>query len=148
MRLEIDIDAPATLVELLLDELDLGPQDVSRAEGWLGLGTLWALSKVDRPDLRYEPWTPVTPERLTNIEVGGMFAAIRAGDLLVHHPYESFSSSVERFIEEAALDPLVLAIKLTLYRTSGDGQIVDSLIRAVSGGKQVAVLIEVTARFD
>ena len=68
-----------------------------------------------------------------------MFAAIRAGDLLVHHPYESFSSSVERFIEEAALDPLVLAIKLTLYRTSGDGQIVDSLIRAVSGGKQVAV---------
>ena len=148
VRLEIDIDAPASLVELLLDELDLGPQDVSRAEGWLGLGTLWALSKVDRPDLRYEPWTPVTPERLTNIGEGGMFAAIRAGDLLVHHPYESFSSSVERFIEEAALDPLVLAIKLTLYRTSGDGQIVDSLIRAVSGGKQVAVLIEVTARFD
>ena len=148
VRLEIDAHAPASLIELLLDELDLGPQDVSRAEGWLELRDLWSLARLDRADLRYEQWTPVTAERLSGPGAADMFAVIRNGDVMVHHPYESFSSSVERFIAEAAADAQVLAIKLTLYRTSGDGQIVESLIRAVGAGKQVAVLIEVTARFD
>ena len=148
VRLEIDAHAPASLIELLLDELDLGPRDVSRAEGWLGLRDLWSLAQLDRADLRYEQWTPVTAERLSGPGAADMFAVIRNGDVMVHHPYESFSSSVERFIAEAAADAQVLAIKLTLYRTSGDGQIVESLIRAVAAGKQVAVLIEVTARFD
>ena len=117
----------------------------------LDLTGLRDLVDLDRPDLKSEPWTPVTPPRLVppdEDEPADVFAAIRAGDLLVHHPYESFAASVERFIGQAVDDPEVLTIKLTLYRTSGDSPIVRDLIRAAERGKQVVVLVEIKARFD
>lgn len=136
VRLEVAANMPDDTLALLIDELDLEPGDVTRTHGWLGLGSLWSLARIERPDLRYEPWMAIVPRRLGgDIAPADMFAVIRAGDLLVHHPYDSFSATVERFIAEAADDPKVLAIKLTLYRTSGDGQIVESLIRAVGAGK-------------
>ena len=147
VRLEVAANMPDDTLALLIDELDLEPGDVTRTHSWLGLGSLWSLARIERPDLRYEPWMAIVPRRLGgDIAPADMFAVIRAGDLLVHHPYDSFSATVERFIAEAADDPKVLAIKLTLYRTSGDGQIVESLIRAVGAGKQVAVLAPPHAR--
>src|SRR6185369_6942996 len=112
---------------------------------------LFAIAELDRPDLKPVPWSPVTPPRLIppdEDEPADVFAAIRAGDILVHHPYESFAASTERFITQAAEDPDVLTIKQTLYRTSGDSPIVQSLIRAAERGKQVVVLVEIKARFD
>src|SRR5688572_25764588 len=117
----------------------------------LDLAALWRIAELDRPELRAEPWTPVTPPRLVppdEDEPADVFAAVRAGDILVHHPYDSFAASVERFITQAADDPDVLTIKQTLYRTSGDSPIVQSLIRAAERGKQVVVLVEIKARFD
>ncbi len=117
----------------------------------LDLTGLRQLTELNRPDLQMPPWTPVTPTRLIppdEDEPADVFAAIRAGDILVHHPYESFTASVERFITQAAEDPDVLSIKQTLYRTSGDSPIVQSLIRAAERGKQVVVLVEIKARFD
>jgi polyphosphate kinase len=99
------------------------------------------------PELRFKPWNPVLPPRLRDPD-RDIFSAIREGDILVHHPYESFDASVERFIEEAAVDPQVLGIKQALYRTSGDSPFIPSLIRAAESGKQVAVLVELRARFD
>jgi len=106
---------------------------------------------IDRPDLKDEPWVPITQARLvgdTPNESVDMFSVIRDGDLLLYHPYESFSSSVEEFIRQASRDPQVLAIKLTLYRTSSDTSIIKSLVRAAERGKQVAALVELKARFD
>ena len=117
----------------------------------LDLTGLPGIAELDRPDLKSPPWTPVTPPRLVppdEDEPADVFAAIRAGDILVHHPYESFAASVERFIAQAADDPEVLTIKMTLYRTSGDSPIVRDLIRAAERGKQVVVLVEIKARFD
>jgi polyphosphate kinase len=117
----------------------------------LDLTCLWQVATLDIPELRDPPWTPVVPPRLVPVDEGDpvdVFAAIRAGDLLVHHPYESFSASVERFITQAADDPDVLSIKQTLYRTSGDSPVVRDLIRAAEQGKQVVVLVEIKARFD
>jgi len=117
----------------------------------LDLTSLWQIATLDIPDLRDPPWTPVVPARLVPADEGehaDVFAAIRQGDLLVHHPYESFTASVERFITQAADDPDVLSIKQTLYRTSGDSPIVRDLIRAADQGKQVVVLVEIKARFD
>ena len=117
----------------------------------LDLTGLWAIADLDRPELKVPAWTPVTPPRLIPAdedEPADVFAAIRAGDILVHHPYESFTASVERFITQAADDPDVLTIKQTLYRTSGDSPLVQSLIRAAERGKQVVVLVEIKARFD
>ena len=105
------------------------------------------LSSIDRPDLKFAPWKPLTPPRLRD-EESDLFAVIRQGELFVHHPYESFAASVERFVETAAADPKVLAIKMTLYRTSLDSPFVPALIRAAESGKQVAVLVELKARFD
>jgi polyphosphate kinase len=150
VRLEVEEDCSPEVCELLQRELDLEDVDVYRCPGPLDLGGLWAIRGLDRPDLMDEPWVPITQPRLTPLtdEPVDVFAAIRDGDLLVHHPYESFSSSVEEFIRQASYDPKVLAIKLTLYRTSSDTSIIKSLVRAAERGKQVAALVELKARFD
>ena len=150
VRLEIDARASAEVRGLLTRELDLTDDDVYEHVGPLDLGGLWALQSLDRPDLKDRPWAPVTPARLTPGEDdrSDLFATIRSGDVLVHHPYDSYVTSVEEFIHQASRDPKVLAIKITLYRTSGRSAIVKSLIRAAEGGKQVAALVELKARFD
>ena len=150
VRLEIDDAMSDEVLELLRRELDLDDHDVYRIEGPLDLGGLWAVYELDRPDLKDKAWSPVTQPRLLaeDDESVDMFAVLREGDVLVHHPYDSFATSVEAFIKRAAADPDVLAIKQTLYRTSGDSPIVKALIRAAERGKQVAVLVEVKARFD
>ena len=151
VRLEVERSMPAMTRRLLLDGLGLRDSDAYEVSGMLDLTGLSQLMDLDRPDLKVAPWTPVTPARLMppdEDEPADVFAAVRAGDILVHHPYESFSASVERFIAQAADDPEVLTIKQTLYRTSGDSPIVQSLIRAAERGKQVVVLVEIKARFD
>ena len=151
VRLEVERSMPVATRTLLMRGLGLEPGDVYEVAGMLDLTALWGIADMDRPDLKAAPWTPVTPARLIppdEDEPADVFAAVRAGDILVHHPYESFTASVERFIEQAADDPDVLTIKQTLYRTSGDSPIVQSLIRAAERGKQVVVLVEIKARFD
>jgi len=151
VRLEVDADVSEEILELLTRELDLAPEDVYHCGVPLDLGGLWSVHSLDRPDLKDEPWVPITQPRLTSPELDepvDMFSVIRDGDVLVHHPYESFSSSVEEFIRQASRDPQVLAIKLTLYRTSSDTSIIKSLVRAAEQGKQVAALVELKARFD
>ncbi len=150
VRLEIDLDMSNEIRELLQRELDVSDEDVYTQAGPLDLSGLWSVHALDRPDLRDPVWVPVTEGRLASRDEEGVsfFNVIRRGDVLVHHPYQSFATSVEEFIRQAAVDPYVLAIKLTLYRTSGDSSIVQSLIRAAEGGKQVAALVELKARFD
>jgi polyphosphate kinase len=150
VRLEIDPSMSGEVRELLVREIEVGPESVYTIDGLLDLGSLSTLYAIDRPDLKETPWAPVVPARLAGVEEGttDIFAVLREGDVLVHHPYESFADTVSAFIRQAALDPAVLAIKQTLYRTSGDSPIVKSLIRAAERGKQVAVLIELKARFD
>jgi polyphosphate kinase len=151
VRLEVDPGMSPEVLELLTRELELQPSDVYQAAGLLDLSSLHALSSLDRPDLKEEPWTPTTQPRLRGLaaEVPDLFAVLRAGDVLAHHPYDSFATSVEAFIDHAASDPDVLAIKQTLYRTSGPGSpIVRALIRAAERGKQVAALVELKARGD
>ena len=117
--------------------------------GLLDLAALWQLYGLDRPELKDPPFVPATHPGFAEGETPkSVFATLREGDVLVHHPYESFATSVQRFIEQAAADPHVLAIKQTLYRTSGDSPIVDALIDAAEAGKQVVVLVEIKARFD
>ncbi|MDD9370428.1 MAG: RNA degradosome polyphosphate kinase [Acidimicrobiales bacterium] len=150
VRLEIDAAMSEEVRELLQRELDVADEDVYVHTAPLDLGGLWAVHALDRPDLKDPPYQRVTPPRLarTDGERVDFFAAIRRGDLLVHHPYESFRTTVEEFVRQAANDPRVLAIKMTLYRTSGDSPIARSLIRAAERGKQVAVIVELKARFD
>ena len=151
VRLEIDTRTSEGPVERLTEELGLGPDDVYRFAGPLGLDCLWAIHALDRPELHDDPWTPLVPAALTTVEReddASIFSVLDRQDVLVHHPYDSFSASVEELMNEAADDPHVLAIKQCLYRTSGDSPIVAALVRAAEHGKQVAVLIEVTARFD
>src|SRR6266566_8670295 len=151
VRLEVETGMSAEVLELLTRELELQPTDVYQCQGLLDLGSLSALWQLDRPDLKEEPWTPATQPRLRGIgaEVPDLFAVLRSGDVLAHHPYDSFATSVEAFIDHAASDPNVLAIKQTLYRTSGPGSpIVRALIRAAESGKQVAALVELKARGD
>jgi len=149
IRLEIDPDMTDEVRSLLMREMGLDGSNVYVAEGLIDLAGLMSLVSLDRPDLKDDLWTPVTPPRLRSPEgPPDVFAAIRDGDLLVHHPYESFSNSVEAFVAQAAADPDVLAIKQTLYRTSSDSPIIRSLIRAAGSGKQVVALVELKARFD
>ncbi|HEX2205597.1 MAG TPA: polyphosphate kinase 1 [Longimicrobium sp.] len=153
VRLEVDREMPPEVRQLLLRELELEPPDVYEAAGALALVDCAKIADFDLPAHRFEPWEPVVPEALQHEgeteEERNIFSIIRRGDVLVHHPYDSFTASVQRLLEEAADDPRVVAIKQTLYRTGGgDSPVVKALIRAAERGKQVAVLIEVTARFD
>ena len=151
VRLEVDPAMSPEVLELLTRELELQPVDVYMSEGMLALGSVDFLCSLDRPDLKYEPWTPTTQSRLRGpgSEVPDLFRVIRHGDLLAHHPYDSFATSVEAFIDLAASDPNVLAIKQTLYRTSGPSSpIARALIRAAEAGKQVVALVELQARGD
>ena len=155
VRIEVQDDMPPHLRALLLEELReygdsgaaaLTERDIYDAGRLLGLSELATLAAVDIPTLKDAPFQPIVPARLR--ESTNMFDLIREGDIIVHHPFDSFTATVERFLEEAAADDQVLAIKLTLYRTSGDTALVDALVQAAQRGKQVAVIVELKARFD
>jgi polyphosphate kinase len=151
VRLEVAATMPDQVVRLLQRELDVDDSALVIVEGPLNLGDLSSLADViDRPELAEPPWVGTTQPRLSGSgrEAVNLFDTIRQGDLLVHHPYDAFSTSVERFLAQAAEDPEVLAIKQTLYRTDGDSPIVNALIHGAEQGKQVAVLVELKARFD
>jgi polyphosphate kinase len=149
VRLEVAQDMSEHMLELLLRELEVDPHDVVEVPGLIDLTCLHQLSSVDRKELKDRPFVPATHPAFGERETPkSVFATLREGDVLVHHPYDSFSTSVQRFIEQAAADPKVLAIKQTLYRTSGDSPIVDALIDAAEAGKQVVALVEIKARFD
>lgn len=152
VRLEIDAAMPPAMSSILQHELNLEQNDIYPVTGLLRLADLFPLADMNLPHLRYEPWTPITHPRLVGLDrqsrTGDLFSIIRQGDLLVHHPYQSFTASTQLFVEAAARDPHVVAIKQTLYRTSADSPIVSALIQAAERGKQVAVLVEVKARFD
>lgn len=151
IRLEVGDDMDDLTLDLLISELDITTQEVYRLPGSLDLRGLFDLAKIDRPELHYPAHVPTTALAFQpgeQSERADIFAAIRRADVLVHHPYESFATSVQAFLEQAAKDPHVLAIKQTLYRTSGDSPIVQSLIDAAEAGKQVLALVEVKARFD
>jgi polyphosphate kinase len=153
VRLEAAADITDPLLEMLVAEVDVPEGNVFLLDTPIDLGGLWAVATLDRPDLSAEPWPPVTapplaPLRATAGSGVDLFAVIAAGDVLLHHPYDSFVTSVEAFIAQAADDPDVQAIKQTLYRTSGDSPIVASLIRASLAGKQVVAVVELQARFD
>ncbi|MCL1473393.1 polyphosphate kinase 1 [Argonema antarcticum] len=161
VRLEIQATTSEPVLKMLMQELSLNQNDVYEIEGLLGLSDLMSFMELPAPDLKDPVWSPVVPPRLRRIvepdgphfdrdteEGEDFFSVIRAGDLLLHHPYYSFAGTVQRFITQAAHDANVLAIKMTLYRTSGDSPIVNALIAAAENGKQVAVLVELKARFD
>ncbi|WP_418057854.1 RNA degradosome polyphosphate kinase [Pimelobacter simplex] len=151
VRLEVEESIAPSVLELLVSELDISPQEVFRVRGPLDLRGLHSIADLPRDDLKYPSFVPATHARLAEVESAApvdVFKALRRRDVLVHHPYDSFATSVQRFIEQAAADPHVLAIKQTLYRTSGDSPIIDALIDAAEAGKQVLVLVEIKARFD
>ena len=150
VRLEVAESISDQVLDRLVRELNLPPDHVVRVPGRLDLSALGQIyDEVDRPDLKDRPFGPATHPRLARAtSPGAVFARLRQGDVLIHHPYHAFATSVQRFIEQAAADPDVLAITLTLYRTSDDSPIVDALIAAARAGKQVVVLVEVKARFD
>jgi polyphosphate kinase len=148
VRLEIRRDMPGGMRDMLVRELDLEPGDVDVGDGLLDLGSLWDLYEDGPRELKHDEWPAVTQARLAG-DGADLFAVLRDGDVLVHHPYDAFATSVAAFIDQAARDPDVQAIKQTLYRTSGtDSGIVAALIRAAEAGKQVVALVELTARFD
>ena len=152
VRLEVADNMPENMLAILRDELRLEPIDVYPIHGLLRLDDLFALTDINMPHLKFESWVPHTPLRFAGLDSktrpGEIFSLIRQGDLFVHHPYHSFAASTQQFVEAAARDPQVLAIKQTLYRTSSNSPIIRALIQAAEQGKQVAVLIEVKARFD
>jgi polyphosphate kinase len=151
VRLEVANDIKSDLVDRLKAELTIHESDISRYQEPLDLTGLSKIADLDRPELKFLPFKNQVVKQLRDIDPESneeFFAAIRRGEILLHHPYDSFSSSVVRFLEAAAADPHVLAIKQTLYRTSGDSPIVDALIEAAEAGKQVLAVIEIRARFD
>ncbi|WP_420127591.1 polyphosphate kinase 1 [Longimicrobium sp.] len=152
VRLEVERGMPGEVRDLLCRELELDTTDVYDAADLVDHADCIAFADLDLPAFKYDPWEPVTPEALQHEgeteDERNLFAILRNGDLLVHHPYESFTASVQRLLNEAADDPAVLAIKMTLYRTGVQSPVVQALLRAAERGKQVAVLVEVTARFD
>ena len=172
VRLEVLEGMPQTILKSLMADLELDQQDVYQVAGMVRLNDLFALASLNLPEMKYRHWVPQVPPRLANIksakpllgsstavrtdvgrdDEGDIFSVIRERDLLVHHPYDSFSSSVQKFITDAAYDPFVMTIKMTLYRTSGDSAVISpivaALIAAAENGKQVVVLVELKARFD
>jgi polyphosphate kinase len=151
IRLEITDDMDELTLELLVRELDITDSEVYRLPAPLDLGGLFELAKIDRPALKYKKHVPTTAVQLMPLEPNSppdIFGSISRQDILLHHPYESFATSVQAFVEQSAADPNVLAIKQTLYRTSGDSPIVEALIAAAESGKQVLALVEIKARFD
>jgi polyphosphate kinase len=150
VRLEVHPDMPDDVLHLLMREMGANEEDVYRIDGPLDLAGLMGIYDLDRPELKFEVFGGVSPARLAASpgEMVDFFQVIRQGDLLVHHPYDSFTPTVEAFIERAARDPQVLALKVTLYRTSSDSPIMGSLIKAAEMGKQVVALVELKARFD
>ncbi|MCI0584350.1 MAG: polyphosphate kinase 1 [Chloroflexi bacterium] len=151
VRLEVERTMPDSLRQILMAGIGVTEDQVYEVSGMLDMTGLNLLVDLDRPDLKAVPWSPTTPPALQDSpdgEPADIFAAVRAGDILLHHPYDSFATTVEQFLAQAADDPDVLTIKLTVYRTSGDSPIVAHLIRAAEQGKQVVVLVEIKARFD
>jgi polyphosphate kinase len=147
VRLQVGRKPNRRLLNYLCEEMEIQTDDIYESQGLIDYTVLHAIADLDLPQLKYKPWRPLVLPRLSKHEQD-IFSAIRQGDILVHHPYESFDASVERFIEEAASDPSVVAIKQALYRTSGDSPFVRELARAAEDEKQVAVLVELRARFD
>ncbi|EIT88500.1 polyphosphate kinase [Parascardovia denticolens IPLA 20019] len=151
IRLELDEQMSEQLSRLLITQLGVSEEEVYHLPSPLDMTALFELHGVDRPDLKYPNFVPTTNRQIAEVESSheqDIFAAIRDHDILLHHPYDSFSTSVQAFLEQAAADPKVLAIKQTLYRTSGDSPIIDALIDAAHAGKQVLALVEIKARFD
>ena len=151
VRLEVEDDIDDLMLDLLVNELDITEKEVFKLPAPLDLRGLFSLADLDREALKYPAFLPRTHPELAEVETAkpaDLFAALKVRDVLLHHPYHSFATSVQRFIEQAAADPSVLAIKQTLYRTSGDSPIVDALIDAAQAGKQVLALVEIKARFD
>jgi polyphosphate kinase len=150
VRLEVSYDIGSDILDLLVHEHDLTMDDVSYHRAPLDLSFLWQLLELDRPDLKDNPWKPVTSGRIAAAKETDrpIFDVIRDGAVMLHHPYESFSTTVEEFISQAADDPRVQSIKMTLYRAGGDSAVIRSLMRAAERGVQVAVLVELKARFD
>ena len=151
VRLEVASTMDPDMRDYLIEQLAIDETQVVDVHGLLDLNDLWSLNDIEgHRDLRYEPWTPEVPAAFQEREDDevDVLGAIRAGDLLVHHPYESFAGSVERFIRQASRDPDVLAIKITVYRTSDDSALVPALIEAAESGKQAVCLVELKARFD
>jgi polyphosphate kinase len=147
VRIDFAPDAAPAIRRALVERFDLDEQDIYEVAELIDYTDLFQIAALDLPELRDPPWTPLPPARLPD-EDGDIFAAIAAGDVLVHHPYESFDDSVERFIDQAADDPQTVAIKMTVYRVGDDTPFVRSLIRAAEAGRQVACIVEVKARFD
>jgi polyphosphate kinase len=151
VRLEVEESISDSVLDLLISELGISEQEVFRLPGPLDLRGLHGIADINREELKFPAFVPTTHRRLAEVESAApvdVFKAARRGDVLLHHPYDSFATSVQRFLEQAAADPHVLAIKQTLYRTSGDSPIIDALIDAAEAGKQVLVLVEIKARFD
>ncbi len=151
VRLEIVAGIDEQMLNLIVAELDITTKEVFELPAPLDLTGLFALAGVDREDLQYPPFLPKTHPDLAGVESAkpaDMFSALRSHDVLLQHPYDSFATSVQRFVEQAAADPAVLAIKQSLYRTSGDSPIIDALIEAADSGKQVLAVVEIKARFD
>jgi len=151
VRLEVEEDIDPKVLELLVSELGVTGEEVFRLPGPLDLRGLNGIADLPREDLTYPAFLPSTHEALAEKESASpvdVFKAVRRHDVLLHHPYDSFATSVQRFVEQAAADPHVLAIKQTLYRTSGDSPIIDALVDAAEAGKQVLVIVEIKARFD
>ncbi|WP_162224437.1 polyphosphate kinase 1 [Halorussus amylolyticus] len=149
VRLEIDADTHPAVRAVLTDKLDVAEREVFEREGPLDFRDFGSLTDLDYPDLKLDSWTPKPHPRLADAsDDDSIFAAIRSGDVLTHHPYHSFRGTVQRFLEAAARDPDVLAIKAAIYRTASDSQIIETLIEAARNGKQVAVMVELKARFD
>lgn len=147
VRMEIPTNANPRILKFLMDELEIDEADIYESDGVLEYGALNEIADVEDANLHFSSWTPLKPLGFNHGNYD-IFARIRKGDVLLHHPYESFEASVEQFIEQAAKDPKVLCIKQSLYRTSGDSPFITSLIHAAESGKQVAVLVELRARFD